>query len=140
MTATLKTTIIQEPSSSTANITLAADGSSTIINPTVTNYLETVNALGSGTAFSPSLSSGTLITLTTNGSTTVTLPSSVAGKSFLIVVKYGGAHSLAWAGGTTLKWANGVTPTPTSVLNKFDIFAFFQDGTNTYGTIVGQNF
>lgn len=114
--------------------------SSTITNPTVTNYTETVNALGSGTSFSPALSSGTIITLTTNGTTTITLPASSAGKSFIIIITYGGAHSLVWAGGSTIKWANGVTPTATSTLNKIDIFAFFQDGTNTYATTVGQNF
>jgi hypothetical protein len=118
----------------------APSWSSTITNPTVTNYTETVNALGSGTSFSPALTSGTIITLTTGGTTTITLPASAAGKSFIVIVTYGGAHSLVWAGGTTLKWSGGTTPTPTSVLNKIDIFSFFQDGTNTYGVTVGQNY
>jgi hypothetical protein len=77
---------------------------------------------------------------TTNANTTITLPASVAGKSFVIMVQYGGTHTLTWAGGSTLKWSSNLTPTPTSTNNKIDIFTFIQDGTNTYGAIFGQNF
>lgn len=112
----------------------------TLTNPTVTNYVETVNALGAGSAFSPSLANGTVITLSTNANATVTLPASVAGKSYIVIVTYGGAHTLGWAGGSTLKWRNGSAPVPTAVNGKIDIFSFFCDGTNTYGAVLGQNY
>ena len=111
-----------------------------IVNPTVTNYVETLYAPAAGSSFTVSLANGTVPRFTTNANTTVTLPASVAGKSFVIIIQYGGAHTLTWAGGSTLKWNAGVTPTPTSVNGKIDIFSFFQDGTNTYGSTFGQNF
>ena len=122
----------------TLGSTTSSVGNLTLTLPTITNYVETLySATGNTTV---SLSNGTIQEITTSGSTTVTLPASVAGKSFTIIVKYASTDSLTWAGGTTLKWAAGVTPTPTSVANKFDIFNFYQDGTNTYGSVFGQNY
>jgi hypothetical protein len=111
-----------------------------VTNPTVTNYVETLFAPAAGSSFTVTLSNGTVQRFTTNANTTITLPASVAGKSFVIMVQYGGAHTLTWAGGSTLKWNAGFTPSPTSVNGKIDIFSFFQDGTNTYGSTFGQNF
>jgi hypothetical protein len=110
----------------------------TLTNPTVTNYVETLySATGSTTV---DLSNGTVQKITTNGSNTITLPSSVTGKSFVLIIAYGGAHIVTWAGGSTIKWVGGIAPTQTSTSGKSDIFSFLQDGTNTYGTIFGQNF
>jgi hypothetical protein len=109
-----------------------------LTNPTVTNYIETVyTATGSLTV---SLANGTVQKITTSGSTTITLPASAVGKSFTILVVYAAVDSLTWAGGTNIKWAGAVTPTPTSTAGKIDIFNFYQDGTNTYGSVYGQNF
>jgi hypothetical protein len=104
----------------------------------VTAYTETVVSSTGNTTVD--LTSGTIFKVTTNGATTVTLPSSVSGKSFIVIVAYGGTHALTFTGGSTLKWVGGTTPTPTSVNGKFDIFTFFQDGVNTFATIFGQNF
>ena len=112
----------------------------TITNPTITNYTETVNAPVAGSSFTVALTTGTIQKLTTNANTTITLPASVAGKNFSIIVAYGGAHTITWAGGGVLKWAGGTAPTATSVNGKFDIFVFTQDGTNTYGRSGGSNF
>lgn len=118
--------------------TTTALGNLTLNLPTVTNYVETLySATGNTTV---SLSNGTLQKITTSGATTITLPSSVSGKSFTIIVSYAAADTLTWAGGSTLKWAGGTTPTPTSATGKIDIFSFFQDGTNTYGITNGQNY
>lgn len=111
-----------------------------IVNPTVTNYVETLFAPAAGSSFTVNLANGTVQRFTTNANTTITLPASSAGKSFIVIVQYGGAHTLTWSGGSTLKWSLGITPTPTSVNGKIDIFTFFQDGTNTYGSTFGQNF
>lgn len=111
-----------------------------LTNPTVTNYVETLYAPAAGSSFTVTLSNGTVQRFTTNNNTTITLPASVAGKSFVVMVQYGGAHTLTWAGGSTIKWNAGVAPVPTSVNGKIDIFSFFQDGTNTYGSTFGQNF
>lgn len=109
-------------------------------NPTITNYVETLYAPAAGSAFTVSLANGTIQELTLNANGTITLPSSVAGKSYTIIVTYSGSYTLTWAGGSTLKWAGGTTPTPTSANGKYDVFNFYCDGTNTYGTVFGLNF
>jgi len=110
----------------------------TLTNPTITNYTETLfTVTGSATL---ALTNGTIQKVTTSGSTTITLPASATGKSFTVIVSYAAADSITWAGGSTIKWAGGSTPTPTSATGKIDIFNFYQDGTNTYGSIFGQNY
>jgi hypothetical protein len=113
---------------------------STLLNPTFTNYTETLYDAGTGSAFTLNLSNGTIQKFTTNANMTLTLPASTAGKSFVVIVVYGAVNTLTWSSPSTLKWVGGTTPTATSVAGKIDIFSFFQDGTNTYGTVYGQNF
>jgi hypothetical protein len=122
----------------TLGSTTTSVGNLTVANVTVTNYIETLYTASGNT--SVTLSNGTIQEITTSGSTTITLPASVAGKSFTVIVKYNAADALTWAGGSTLKWAGGTTPTPTSSAGKYDIFNFYQDGTNTYGSVYGQNY
>jgi hypothetical protein len=112
----------------------------TLTNPTITNYIETLANAGSVSAYTVDLSLGTFHRLTTAANTTITLPASVTGKSFVVIVAYGGAHSLTWTGGSTLRWAGGTIPTATSVNGKIDVFSFFQDGANTFGAVIGSNF
>ena len=131
----LTTPSLTNPTSSTGTFTTPS-----LTNPTVTNYVETLYAPAAGSSFTVALSDGTVQRFTTNANATVTLPASVAGKSFVIMIQYGGTHTLTWAGGSTLKWNAGVAPIATSVNGKIDIFSFFQDGTNTYGSTFGQNF
>ena len=118
--------------------TTSSVGNLTVVNTTVTNYTETLFTVTGSTTVA--LTNGTLQKITTSGATTVTLPSSVSGKSFTLIIAYAAADTLTFAGGGTLKWAGGTTPTPTSATGKFDIFSFFQDGTNTYGVTNGQNY
>ena len=113
-------------------------GNVTLVNTTITNYIETLYSVTGNTTVA--LTNGTLQKITTSGATTVTLPASVSGKSFTLIIAYAAADALTFAGGSTLKWAGGTTPTPTSATGKFDIFSFFQDGTNTYGITNGQNY
>jgi hypothetical protein len=111
----------------------------TVNAPTINGYTEGYDAPSSGTAFSPNLAADTLFYYQTSGNVTITLPSPVTGKSFTIALKYGGAHTLTWAGGARL-WPDGTAPTPTSVSGKFDVFTFFCfDGTNWLAFASGQN-
>jgi hypothetical protein len=128
-TVTLTNKTLTSPTINTAALT----------NPTVTNYVETLNT-SSGATYTVDLSNGTLHKFTTTANATITLPSSVAGKSFIVIVAYGGAHTLTFSGGGTIKWAGGSQPTATSSGGAFDIFTFMQDGTNTYAVPFGTNF
>lgn len=113
----------------------------TMINPTVKNSTEALHAPPPGSTFVVDLANGTLQKFTTSTNTTITLPVSVAGKSFTIVVVYGGAHTVTFSGGTLLKWAmGGIVPTPTALTGKSDIYVFLQDGEVTYAQDGGRNF
>lgn len=112
----------------------------TLTNPTIDNYTEGYNTVASQTAYTVNLSNGTIHFVNTGGNCTITLPAPVIGKSFTVVVDYGGAHTLTWAGGGTIHWPGGTVPTPTSTTGALDIYTFVQDGTYTYGAQAGANF
>jgi len=105
----------------------------TLTNPTVTNYVESVVAIGnSGTAQTLALTNGTVQTITMTGNCTFTMPTATAGKSFILIVSTG-------AGGftgtfTSVKWPSNTAPTLTTTATRWDILTFFADGTNWYGT------
>lgn len=107
-------------------------------NPTFTNYTETSYSANSSTAITLSLANGTMQYITLTGSPTITMPTAAAGKSFTLILYTGtGSYTVSWS---TVAWANGATPTVTTTASKKDIFNFYSDGTNWYGSIFGQNF
>jgi hypothetical protein len=121
-----------------ANLTW--DGTTvSITNPTVTNYTETLYAANTGSAITINLANGTIQKLTLNGNPTITMPTAVTGKSFLIMLKQDatGGRTVTWS---TVVWPLGVAPILSSGANKMDIFSFFSDGTNWYGVTVGQSY
>ena len=109
--------------------------SPTINNPTVTNYVETVVAIGnSGTSQTLALTNGTVQTVTMTGNCTFTMPTATAGKSFILIAVQDGTGSRT-ATFTSVKFAGGVAPTlTTTATTGRDILTFVADGTNWYGT------
>jgi len=107
----------------------------TLTNPTVTNYVESVVAIGnSGTTQTLSLTNGTVQTVTMTGNCTFTMPTATAGKSFILIATQDGTGSRT-ATFTSVKWAGGAAPTlTTTATTGRDIFTFVADGTNWYGT------
>lgn len=106
----------------------------TLTNPTVTNYVESVVAIGnSSTSQTLSLTNGTVQTVTMTGNCTFTMPTATAGKSFILIISTG-------AGGftgtfTSVKWPAGTAPTLTTTASRWDVASFVADGTNWYGNI-----
>ena len=113
-------------------------GNVTVANVTVSNYTEQYTTSTGNVTIS--LINGTFQNVNINAPTTITLPNSVAGKSFTVQTYYSTSNTIVWAGGTSLKWAGNTTPTPTATAGKVDIFNFMQDGNVTYGAIFGQNY
>jgi hypothetical protein len=111
----------------------------TLTNPTVTNYTETPYTANSSTAITLALTNGTVQIITLTGNATITMPTATSGKSFVMLLKQDatGSRTVTWS---TVKWPAGTAPTITSTASKQDIFSFFADGTNWYGTTVGQNY
>jgi len=111
----------------------------TLTNPTVTNYVETPYSANSSTAITLALTNGTVQIITLTGNATITMPTAVSGKSFIIFLKQDatGSRTVTWS---TVKWPNGTAPTITGAPSKQDIYSFFSDGTNWYGVTVSQNY
>jgi len=110
----------------------------TLTNPTITNYIETGYTANTSTAITIDLANGTVQNLTLTGSPTITMPAAVLGKSFVMFLRTGsGSYSVTWS---TVKWPGGTAPTITSTASRLDIYSFFSDGTNWYGTTVAQNY
>jgi len=107
----------------------------TLTNPTVTNYVESVVAIGnSGTTQTLSLTSGTVQTVTMTGNCTFTMPTATAGKSFILIATQDGTGSRT-AVFTSVKFANGVAPTlTTTATTGVDILTFVANGTSWFGT------
>jgi hypothetical protein len=110
----------------------------TLTNPTVTNYVETVVAIGTVTSsHTLVLTSGTVQTATLTASTacTFTMPTNVAGKSFILLLKQAATTGNGTATFTSVKWGTSGAPTITATAGKMDILTFVADGANWYGSI-----
>jgi hypothetical protein len=114
----------------TTNLTIGGD------------YTEGVAAIGTvGSSHTLDLSFGTLQTATLTSGTpcTFTMPTSTAGKSFVLMLKQPVSGSTTTATFTGVKWSGGTAPVITATLGRMDILSFFADGTNWYGSFI-QNF
>jgi len=110
----------------------------TLTNPTVTNYVETVVVIGTVTTTNTiSLTNGTVQTATLTASTacTFTMPTNVAGKSFVLLLKQAATTGNGTATFTSVKFGTAGAPTITATAGKMDILTFIADGTNWYGSI-----
>lgn len=110
-----------------------------LTNPTVTNYVETPYSANSSTAITLALTNGTVQIITLTGNATITMPTAVSGKSFIMFLKQDatGSRTVTWS---TVAWPGGTAPTITSTASKQDIYSFFSDGSKWYGVTVSQNY
>jgi hypothetical protein len=112
--------------------------SPTVNNPTITNYVESVVAIGTVTTTNTlSLTNGTVQTATLTASTacTFTMPTATAGKSFILLLKQAASTGNGTATFTGVKWGTAGAPTISATAGKMDILTFVADGTNWYGSI-----
>jgi len=125
------------------NATVSLGGSSSTIgniaiaNVTITNYVETLQSVGTvGSSATLSLTTGTFLTATLTSATacTFTMPSAVGGKSFILKLIQPASGTATTATFTSVKWPGGTAPTITATLSAVDILSFVSDGTNWYGT------
>ncbi len=109
----------------------------TLTNPTVSNYTESVVAIGTvTTTHTLDLTNGTVQTATLTASTacTFTMPTATAGKSFILMLKQAAATGNGTATFTSVKWNAAGAPTITATAGKMDILSFFSDGASWYGS------
>jgi hypothetical protein len=105
------------------------------VNPTLTNYVESVVAIGnSGTTQTLALTNGTVQTVTMTGNCTFTMPTATAGKSFILIATQDATGSRT-AVFTSVKWPSGTAPTlTTTATTGVDILTFVANGTSWFGT------
>jgi hypothetical protein len=121
---------------SSATVKVSVNGLFT--NPTVTNYVEAVVAIGTVTTTNTiALTNGTVQTATLTASTacTFTMPTATAGKSFVLLLKQAATTGNGTATFTGVKFGTAGAPTITATAGKMDILTFIADGTNWYGAI-----
>lgn len=84
------------------------------------------------------ISAGTVITATLTSATacTFTMPTAVAGASFVLLLKQPASGTATTATFTGVKWGATGAPTITATVGKMDMLSFVSDGTNWYGTYV----
>lgn len=136
--ATIASPTITSPTITNGTMTSTALTTVTLTNPTVTNYVESVVAIGTVSSSSTlSLTNGTVQTATLSASTacTFTMPTAVAGKSFMLLLKQDASSGNGTATFTGVKWGTSGAPTITATAGKMDILSFISDGTNWYGSI-----
>jgi hypothetical protein len=117
---------------------MVLDTSPTVNNPTVTNYVESVVAIGTVSSSNTiALTNGTVQTATLTASTacTFTMPTATAGKSFVLLLKQAASTGNGTATFTGVEWGTAGAPTITATAGKMDILTFIADGTNWYGSI-----
>lgn len=110
----------------------------TLTAPVVTDYSESVVTANTTTAYTISLTSGTVQILTLTGSCTFTFPTATAGKSFMLLLKQDatGSRTATWP--AAVKWPSSTAPTITATASKGDKFVFTADGTYWWGSNAGQ--
>ena len=107
----------------------------TLTNPTVTNYVETLQAVGTvGASSTLALTNGTVLTATLTASTpcTFTMPTATAGKSFILILTQA-ATGMTTATFTGVKYPGGTAPTITATASAVDILTFVANGTSWFG-------
>ena len=124
---------------SAINDVVAGNTQITLTNPTVNGYTEGVVNLGLVTTSATlDLTNGTVLSITLSASTpcTLTMPSPVTGKNFVLYVRQavgtGGYGYPVFP--ASVRWPGGTNPTPTLAPNRLDIYSFFSDGISWFGS------
>jgi hypothetical protein len=102
--------------------------------------VQTITTASDGSTVTFDLSLGNLHAVTLGGNRTLALSNASTGQCFIVSLTQDGTGSRTVTWFSTIRWANGTTPTLTTTASKRDVFAFICTGSNTYdGFIVGQN-
>lgn len=119
------------------NSAVTLTGAQTVEGKTFKGYTESVVAIGTVTSsYTLAITAGTVLTatLTANTTCTFTMPTAVAGQSFVLFLKQPASTGGGAASFTNVKWSVLGTPTITTAAGKMDILSFVSDGTNWYGS------
>lgn len=108
--------------------------------PTIKGYIEQFQALNPGAAVTANPDNGTLIEIQVTANITITLPAAVAGLCYVLILRYQGAFTPTFAGGTELRWERNAAPAATRVSGRYDKYVFTCGAAYTLGQDGGRNF
>jgi len=122
------------------DLKLTAKGTGKVLQDAVYQTPQTHTPDAAGTA-TLDLSAGNEHRITMPaGNITIAISNETDGQKFIVSILQDGTGSRTVTWFSTIKWAEGTTPTLTTTANKRDTFGFIVTGTDTYdGFIVGQN-
>lgn len=104
------------------------------------NAIKDEQVASDGATITFNLANGAIHSTTLGGNRTLAVSNPTAGQSFMVILKQDGTGSRTVTWWSGIKWIDATVPTLTTTASRTDIFMFFYDGTDYYGTIVGQNF
>ena len=97
------------------------------------------NTLTDGATITPDFNDSNNMIVTLAGNRAMANPSNLKdGASYTVIVKQDATGSRTLSFGTAFKWAGGTAPTLSTGANAVDILTFISDGTNLYGSFVGD--
>jgi hypothetical protein len=97
------------------------------------------NTLTDGATITPDFNDSNNMVVTLAGNRTMANPSNLKdGASYTVIVKQDATGSRTLSFGTAFKWAGGTAPTLSTGANAVDILTFISDGTDLYGSFVGD--
>jgi hypothetical protein len=110
-------------------------GGNTTLNGTTTDKSNALSqTLTDGATVSWDTSLGRVATVTIGASRTMAAPTNLKVGTYILSVIQGGSgsYTITWNG--VFKWPAGVAPSLTTTVGARDLFTFYSDGTNLYGS------
>lgn len=107
----------------------------TTLNGTTTDKSNALSqTLTDGATISWDTSLGRVATVTLGGARTLAAPTNLKVGTYILNVLQDatGSRTITW--NSVFKWTGGVAPSLTTTANARDVFSFFSDGTNLYGS------
>lgn len=95
---------------------------------------DTAQTLTDGATVNWNTANGNIATLTLGGNRIMAAPTNLTVKTYILVVNQDatGSRTITW--NSVFKWAGGAAPVLSTTANAKDVFSFFSDGTNLYGS------
>lgn len=110
-------------------------GGNTTLNGTTTDRSNALSqTLTDGATVSWDTSLGRVATVTIGDSRTMAAPTNLKVGTYILSVIQGGSGSYTLTWNSVFKWPAGVAPSLTTTVGARDLFTFYSDGTNLYGS------
>jgi len=122
------------PASVTITGALAVSGNTTLNGTTTDRSNALSQTLTDGATINWDVNNGRVATVTIGASRTFGAPTNLKVGTYILSVIQGGSGSYGITWNSVFKWTAGVAPVLTTTVGARDLFTFYSDGTNLYGS------